>query len=140
MKVYGVQMDIVWEDKEANHRKVEKLLEGVRPPRGSLVVLPEMFATGFSMNVGGIAESREGRTHQFCQTLAARNGIYVLAGVVTATPGNLGRNEAVVFGPGGEEVVRYQKMQPFTPGGELKHYEAGSGVAGCRWGDAGMKV
>lgn len=137
MKIYGVQMDIKWEDKEANHRKVEELLNGARPLRGSLVVLPEMFATGFSMNVGGIAEDEGGRTHQFCRTIAGRYGVYLMAGVVTSNCEGRGRNQAVVFGPGGEEVVRYQKMQPFTPGGESRHYEAGTNAAQFEWGGAG---
>ena len=47
--VYLVQLDCVWEDKQANFDRVSALLEEERPAVGSLIVLPEMFATGFSI-------------------------------------------------------------------------------------------
>ena len=42
MNIYCCQLDIAWEDKAANYRKVEGMLAGARPERGSLVLLPEM--------------------------------------------------------------------------------------------------
>ena len=45
MKVYGIQHDIVWEDQAANCHHVSRLLEQADPEPGSLVVLPEMFAS-----------------------------------------------------------------------------------------------
>ncbi|HEV8604510.1 MAG TPA: nitrilase-related carbon-nitrogen hydrolase, partial [Tepidisphaeraceae bacterium] len=65
MKIYGVQVDIAWEDKGANHAKVRRLLEGARPERGSLVVLPEMFDTGFTMEVGKVSDEKTGVTRKF---------------------------------------------------------------------------
>ena len=56
MNVIALQYDIAWENKAANFAKVHKLLTEALPARDSLVVLPEMFATGFSMNVDAIAE------------------------------------------------------------------------------------
>ncbi len=50
MKIYCCQFDIVWENKPANFARVKKLLEGAAIAPGSLVLLPEMFSTGFSMN------------------------------------------------------------------------------------------
>ena len=49
--VCAIQLDIVWEDKPANFARVRSLLASNPPPPGSLVALPEMFATGFSMNL-----------------------------------------------------------------------------------------
>ena len=51
MNIAAVQLDIVWEDKPANFSRVRSLLAEARPAPGSLIVLPEMFATGFSMNL-----------------------------------------------------------------------------------------
>ena len=48
MHVLGLQLDIVWENKAANLDKVRRLLSDARPETGTLVVLPEMFATGFT--------------------------------------------------------------------------------------------
>ena len=51
------------------------------PPPGSLVILPEMFATGFSMNVEAIAEGPEGPTHRFLAQTARGLKAHVVAGV-----------------------------------------------------------
>ena len=55
MQLIACQLDIVWENKQANHEKVRTLLAdtNVQPP--TLIVLPEMFDTGFSMNVDAVA-------------------------------------------------------------------------------------
>jgi omega-amidase len=125
MNIYAVQLDIVWENKHANHVKVRALLESAAPTAGSLVVLPEMFATGFSMNVGTITDSLTHETEEFLAATAQHYGIYLLGGLVTGGPTGRGRNEAVVYSPQGIEVARYQKMQPFTLGGESINYAAG---------------
>ena len=128
MRVIGVQLDIAWEDKQANFRKVRGLLDGGEIPRDSLIVLPEMFATGFSMNVEGIAEEKGGRTETFLADLARRHSSFVLAGVVTRQADGRGLNQAVLLGPDGAERARYSKNQPFTLGGETDHYAAGTDV------------
>jgi len=51
MNAFCVQHNIIWEDKRATHARVRDLLRSADIPAGSLVVLPEMFSTGFSMNV-----------------------------------------------------------------------------------------
>ncbi len=57
LHVVACQLDIAWEDPAANRDAVGAMLNAAAPPRGSLVVLPEMFSTGFSMNVGVTAEA-----------------------------------------------------------------------------------
>ena len=125
MNIACVQFDIAWENKPANYAKVVSLLRGANVPRGSLVLLPEMFATGFSMNVAGIAEEQGGPTEQFVANTAREFGVFLLAGVVTHGASGRGRNECVVFSPEGKLVARYCKMQPFTLSGESACYEAG---------------
>lgn len=135
MKVFGVQLDIQWEDKTANYERVRSLLQSATPPPGSLLVLPEMFATGFSMNVADIAES-EGecsQTERFLAALARETSCYVLGGVIKPHGDGRGRNEAPVFGPDGKLLARYCKMHPFTFGGEHKHYAAGDEIALFEW-------
>jgi predicted amidohydrolase len=125
MQIIGLQLDSVWENKEASHDKVLALLDRARPKAGALVVLPEMFATGFSMNVAAIHdESRQ--TQDFLSRTAAERGIYLMGGVVMKDEKTgRGRNEAVVYSPEGGEIARYCKLQPFTLGGESEHYLAG---------------
>ena len=53
MNIVGVQLNTVWEDKDANHARLAALLAANPPTPGSLVVLPEMWATGFSMKCRG---------------------------------------------------------------------------------------
>ncbi len=135
MNIACCQFDIVWENKKANFAKVHALLDAAAIPRGSLVLLPEMFATGFSMNVAAIGEERAGETELFLANAARHHGIFLLGGVVTKAPDGRGRNEAVVFSPDGREVARYAKMQPFTPGGESQNYAAGAGPVIFPWQD-----
>ncbi len=125
MNIACVQFDMAWEDKAANCAKVAALLRSANVPRGSLVLVPEMFATGFSMNVAGIAEEPGGATEQFLAKTARELGVFLLAGVVTRGANGRGRNECVVFSPEGTLIARYCKMQPFTLGGETASYEAG---------------
>jgi omega-amidase len=130
-----VQFDIAWENKEANCGKVTSLLAAAHIPRGSLVLLPEMFATGFSMDVAKIAEPIGGATEQFLACTARELGVALLAGVVTQASDGRGRNECVVFGMDGELLARYQKCQPFTLAGETACYEAGKAPLVFTWKD-----
>jgi len=133
MKLYCIQHDIAWENKRANFARVEALLSAARPEAGSLVLLPEMFAAGFSMNVPAVGESRGGETEKFLSATARRFKVFLLGGVVTALAGGKGANQCVVFSPEGAEIARYTKMQPFTLGGESASYEAGGDVVVFPW-------
>lgn len=126
MHVAGVQIDIAWEDKPANHAKVRALAAGV--PAGSLIVLPEMFSTGFSMNVEGIHEGEARASERFLAELAKERKSTVLGGVVTRPAGGRGRNEALLVGSDGAEAARYAKIHPFSYAGETDHYEPGREV------------
>ena len=137
MKIFGVQLDMQWEDKAANFAHVRELVSRAAPPPGSLVALPEMFATGFSMNAEAIAENHGGETERFLATLARERQIFVLAGIVAPSGDGRGCNEAVVFSPdgspGGSPLARYCKIHPFSFGGEDRHYAAGEGIALFEW-------
>ena len=135
MNVIAVQMDIAWENREANHRHVEELLEGANVAAGSLIVLPEMFDVGFSMNTSATAQTDQRESEQFLQSLAAKYESAVLGGVVGPLHGERASNEAVAFAPSGELLVRYQKIQPFTPAGEDVHYGLGAEPMTFRWND-----
>jgi omega-amidase len=138
MKVIGLQPDVAWENKSANHARVRSLIEKAEPQPGSLVVLPEMFATGFSMNVETIDDSESGETQDFLAQTAAEYRIYLLGGVVTRHANGRGINQCVVYATDGRELARYSKMQPFTLGGESDHYAAGENL--CLFDLEGFKV
>lgn len=132
MQVLGVQLDTVWENPAATHAKVRRILDNALIQRHALVVLPEMFATGFTMRVDEIADD-EGVTQSFMAETAVAHACYVLGGVVTRDADGRGRNEAVVYNPDGKEIARYCKVKPFTYGGEPKHYVAGSQTLTFDW-------
>ena len=134
VNVIALQYDIAWENKPANFAKVHKLLTEAAPARDSLVVLPEMFATGFSMNADVIAEPYGGPTEQFLADTAREFGVCLLAGAAMRGRDGRARNKALVFSPTGELLAFYAKMRLFTPGGEAEHYEAGQQPAAFRWG------
>lgn len=128
MEIVGIQLDTVWEDKQANFEKVQSLLAENRPSPKSLVILPEMFATGFSMNSAAIAEERGGRTEQFLKELAQSNQVHVIGGVACQTSDGKATNQAVVFNDAGQEIARYSKIHPFSPAHEGEHYQPGTEI------------
>jgi predicted amidohydrolase len=125
VNIIGVQLDIAWEDKAANFEKVGRLLQQAAAEPASLVVLPEMFATGFTMNTAAMAEPYDGQTEQFLKQLAKEHRAYVVAGAAMRTQDGQARNKALVLGPAGELIGYYSKMRPFAPGGEAQHYSPG---------------
>jgi predicted amidohydrolase len=127
------QFNIAWEDKPANYARVARLVREAGLARGTLLLLPEMFATGFSMNAAAIAEAPDGPTARFLADLAREHGLHVLAGVVLAgdgEPGGQPRNEAMLFDPAGALVTRYAKVHRFGYAGEDRHYAVGDAPVG----------
>jgi predicted amidohydrolase len=135
MTIIGLQFDIAWENKAANFATVRRLLSAARPKTSSLVILPEMFATGFSMNADATAEPYGGDTEQFLGNIAKKFEIWLLAGAAMRGRDGRPRNKCLVFSPGGELKAFYSKMQLFTPSGESKYYKAGEKIVGFSWGD-----
>ncbi|MCH8192526.1 MAG: carbon-nitrogen family hydrolase [Planctomycetes bacterium] len=134
MNIVGVQTDMVWEDKQANFTKVRSLLDNTTIPPDSLIVLPEMFATGFSMNTSEIQEQTEGLTDHFLKDLSRQYQASTIGGVVRQDDGKKPRNEAVAFNDQGQEVARYCKLHPFSLGKETDHYERGRDIVTFAWG------
>lgn len=138
MKIYCVQHDIAWEERRPNFVRVEAMLAAAKPERGSLVLLPEMFASGFSLNVPAIREGRDRATERFLGKMAKQFGIFLLGGLVTTKTNGKGSNQCVVYDPSGVEIARYTKLQPFTFGGESAKFDPGRGVTLFDW--QGFKV
>jgi len=126
MRIAALQSDIVWEDPEANFDRLEPWIEAAAGAGARLLALPEMYACGFSMATGRIAEPVGGPSTRFLVERAARHGLW-LAGSVPERPEGAERpyNTLVLAGPGGE-LHRYRKIHPFTYADEHRHYRAGS--------------
>ena len=94
MNVVALQFDIIWENPEANYALVEEMVRHAPPAEGDLLVLPEMFSTGFSMNTGTTLELNRtmDRSADFLRKLATSYKCEVIGGMVwpdvTDRPGN----------------------------------------------------
>ena len=138
MQIVVVQLNSIWEDKPATHQKIRGLLTGETIEPGSLIVLPEMFDTGFSMNTSATGQSSARESESFLREIAVDHKSAVMAGVAAPTENGQSKNEAVAFSPEGEELVRYRKMQPFTLTGEDTYYGAGHEHKVFEW--CGVKI
>ena len=126
MKVAGVQHDVVWEDREATLARLEPQLRAAAATGARLVVLTEMFPTGFSMEPERVAEPEGGPTTGFLGAQAAELNVW-LTGSVPTHPADGGRavNRLLLAGPGGE-LRHYDKIHPFSYSGEHERYAAGA--------------
>ncbi len=133
MNVHLVQSDVFWENHASNHAKIRDLLDAARPAPGSLIVLPEMAFSGFSMNVAAATQSDAREDEAFLRQMAALYQSTIVSGVVSRAPGGCGANQAVVIAPDGAMLARYTKLQPFSPVGENEPYPAGKEIVTFPW-------
>ena len=125
-----IQYPIFWEDKAANFEFVRDLLLGESFPENSLIVLPEMFATGFTMESEKVAEEDGGETEEFLTGLAKEKSVWIIGGAVKKKPGGAKpANCSVAASPQGEIVFRYEKTHLFSLGGEDANYTRGNAVS-----------
>lgn len=133
MRAHLVQMDIAWEDRPANFARVETLLDGVDVRPGDFVLLPEMFDSGFSVNVSATAD-KSGETLDFLRRLAEDLGVYVQGGRTVHGCGCAkAENRASVLAPNGRLVCEYSKIHPFSFGRESEAFEGGRHVETWEW-------
>ncbi len=124
--VAGLQVDTAWEDPPASFARADRLAAVAVAGGARLVVLPEMFATGFSMAAEAMA-AHAGAVGAYLSTLAARHGVWVMGGL--AEPGAPRPfNACAIFDPSGAEVGRYRKIHPFSLAGEDRHYAGGAAL------------
>ena len=136
MRVAAVQHDVVWEDADATRQHLTPLIKQAVDAGARLVVLTEMFATGFSMNVDVVAEKPGGPNEQFLADQAAEHGVWIIGSISQwaedhgpnsqqNTGETRAQNVAVLAGPDGQRH-RYAKIHPFSYSGEDKHYAPGN--------------
>lgn len=135
MKAHLLQLDIAWEDKEANRRRVRELLASPPPSQGDLIVLPELFDVGFTLNTDA-AIDRDGATLAWLQALADDTGCVVHGARAIAAPvEGKALNCATAVAPGqGSPICEYAKIHPFSYGREAQSYEGGNEMPQYQWG------
>ncbi len=127
MLLAACQFDIAWEQKATNLAAVRGMLRSAALPSETLVALPEMFATGYSMNVAAICD--DGKE---VAALAREFGVWLIAGVVRQNAAGRGLNEALMVSPEGVERERFCKLHPFPLASENQHFDAGQRVVAVR--------
>jgi predicted amidohydrolase len=125
MIVAGIQHDIIWERPAENFLRLAPMIERAAADGARLVVLTEMYATGFSMKTDRIAEPIDGPGARFLVDQARAHDVWVCASVPErAEPSARPFNQLVLAAPDGS-TRRYAKIHPFTFGREHEHYTAG---------------
>ncbi|PRP99011.1 2-oxoglutaramate amidase [Enhygromyxa salina] len=126
MRIAALQTTIAWEQPAANFERLAPKLRAAAAAGARLVVLPEMYACGFSMDTARIAEPPDGPSVSFLRDQAADLGLWVCGSVPERAEPRAEHpaNTLIFAGPGGE-LYRYRKRHPFTFAGEHEHYLAG---------------
>ncbi len=123
MKIALIQSDLVWENVEKNRTsfeaKINSIVEEVQ-----LIILPEMFTTGFSMHATSQAETMRGETIDWMKNLAKHRNLALTGSLIITDNGNFYNRLVFVFPSG--EVQFYDKRHLFTLANEDQCYTKGT--------------
>ena len=129
MKVAVVQVDTAWADREANFAKLAPLVETAAKNGASLILLTEMFSTGFVVDQSDIGEPEGGASSQFLSRMATQYKVWIGGSCPEVTKDDPRPfNSFVLVSPQGKQH-RYHKIHPFTFGGEDTHFRPGTDFA-----------
>lgn len=132
MNVALIQTDIVWENPSVNRKnfedKINALTESV-----DLIILPEMFTSGFTMHPNLVAETMNGVTVLWLKNIAKANNCAITGSLVITENDNFYNRMVFVF-PNGE-IQHYDKKHLFTLAGEDKIYTSGKDKVIVKYND-----
>ena len=118
-----IQSDLAWEDKVANMGRFREKVLGLKES-SDIVLLPEMFTTGFTMNASAVAEEMDGPTVAWMKDLA-RESERVIAGSFVCREEGKHYNRFLWMRPDGS-FDKYDKKHLFRMADEDSHYSAGN--------------
>lgn len=130
LRITTIQTSLFWENKAANLEMFDRKLKSLKG-QTDIIILPEMFTTGFSMSPIPLAESMEGKTMQWLAQKAAACQA-VVTGSFIAKEGDNYFNRLVWMQPDGN-FETYDKRHLFTLAGEQHHYTAGTKKLIVEW-------
>lgn len=133
LKVCLVQADLAWEDIEANLRLLEGMLEKLEEGT-DLVVLPETFSTGFTMQAAKLAEGEQGKALAWMKRLAKEKDCHLTGSLIFREEDGSIVNRLLWVSPKGVED-HYDKRHLFRPGGEKENFSQGRERKVFRLGD-----
>jgi len=126
-----IQCELAWEQPEDNRRQIGEVIAGLEEPT-DLILLPEMFTTGFSMNAVANAEQPGGPTEDWLRQLAVRHDCALAGSIAVRADGGV-YNRMLFVTP--EGVTHYDKRHLFRMAGEHKRYLAGGNRVIVTWRD-----
>jgi predicted amidohydrolase len=118
-----IQTHLFWEDKKANLEMLEQKIMSI-PVKTEVVILPEMFSTGFSMKPELFAETMEGETVQWMKRISAEKKIILTGSVIIEEDGHY-FNRLIWMLPNGHFGI-YDKRHLFAYADEHSHYQQGN--------------
>lgn len=118
-----IQSDLHWEDKNANLAMFEEKIRGIKE-RTHIVLLPEMFSTGFSMKPESLAETMHGPTVEWMKRVSASKKVILAGSLMIEEEGNY-HNRLVWMLPNGQ-LGYYDKRHLFAYANEHEHYAPGN--------------
>ena len=126
LTITGIQSTLHWENKKANLQMFEEKIFSISQ-KTEVVVLPEMFSTGFSMQPKKLAETMEGETLEWMKRVAARKKIILTGSLIIkdSTPGGEAYYNRLVWVLPNGQVGHYDKRHLFAYGDEDQHYTPG---------------
>lgn len=123
LHVIGIQGDLVWEKPDQNLAFFEKKINEL-PSTTDLVILPEMFSSGFTMQPENVAETMQGKTLQWMKNLASKNDL-AITGSLVVKENNQFFNRLIFVHPS-KKIETYDKRHSFTLAGEDRVYSSGN--------------
>ena len=118
-----IQSNLFWEEKTTNLRMLEEKIKSI-DQKTEVVVLPEMFSTGFSMKPTELAEPMDGETVEWMKRVSNENGIVLTGSIIIEEEGKF-YNRLIWMLPNGQ-YGQYDKRHLFAYGEEDKHYSPGN--------------
>lgn len=123
LKFTLIQTDLIWEDKKANLQMLEEKIALVKE-KNTIVILPEMFTTGFSMKPELLAEKMNGFTMEWLKRLSATHKNIITGTIIIEEDGKY-FNRLIWMQPDGKYAY-YNKRHLFAYGEEDKYYTPGN--------------
>lgn len=122
LKIAFIQSDLVWENPKHNRDHFKEKIEAITTPV-DLILLPEMFTTGFTMNAKEYAETMQDKSVQWMQKMAALKNSAVVGSIIIKDQNKFYNRLLFVYPDG--NISSYDKRHTFTLAGEHKVYTAG---------------
>ena len=125
MRLAALQMNIRWHDRGANHQTVAGFAKQAKASGVDLLVLPEMFSTGFSMETAVTSEPLDGPTPEFMRHLARDLDMGVAGGFALGEKEGKPCNVSLVVNRHGHDVALYKKIHQIALLEEDAYYKPG---------------